>query len=106
MSLTAIFAADAGAKAVCTTDGSERCATGLPTVAADSASLHTILAVVFAVIGALCVLLVIVGALRLLEAQGNPDSVKKGRNTIVYALVGLVLALSAEVIVALVLGKL
>lgn len=93
------------AKVLCRTDGKQTCDTGLPIVGANANSLHTILSLVFAVLGAICVLLIIVGALRLIEAQGDPASITKGRNTILYALLGLVVALSAEVIVTFVLVR-
>lgn len=96
----------ADATALCSTDGRRKCETGLPTVNANGGTLNTILSVVFAILAAVCVLLIVIGALRLLEAQGDPQGVKKGRNTIVYAVLGLVIALTAETIVIVVLNRL
>lgn len=96
----------ADASAQCSTNDRLRCDTGLPTVGANASALSTIMTVVFGILGALCVLLIVIGALRMLEAQGDPQGVKKGRNTIIYAALGLVLAISAQVIVALVVGRL
>ncbi len=96
----------ADATALCSTDGTQHCNTGLPTVSANGSALNTILSIVFGVLAVVCVLLIVIGCLRLLEAQGDPQGVKKGRNTIVYAILGLVLALSAETIVIVVLNRL
>lgn len=79
--------------------------TGLPTVGASSDNLHSLLQVVFGVLAALAVLMVTIAALNFINAQGDPAKVTKARNTIIYALVGLVLSLSAEAIVTFVLGK-
>jgi len=79
--------------------------TGLPTAGASSANLHSLLQVVFGVFAALAVLMVTISALNFINAQGDPAKITSARNTIIYALVGLVLSLSAEVIVTFVLGK-
>jgi hypothetical protein len=39
-------------------------------------------------------------------SQGNPETVKKAREAIIAAVIGLVIALSAEIIVSFVLGNL
>jgi len=47
----------------------------------------------------IAVVFVIVGGIRILAAGGNEDSVTKGRKTIVYAIIGLVIIFFARVIV-------
>jgi hypothetical protein len=79
--------------------------TGLPVAGASSGNLHSLLQVVFGVFAVLAVLMVTISALNFINAQGDPNKVTNARNTIIYALVGLVLSLSAEVIVTFVLGK-
>jgi hypothetical protein len=96
----------ASARATCSTDGAQLCDTGLPVVAANSSTLATVLTIVFGILGALSLLMIVIGGFRMVEAQGNPDGIKRGRNTVIYALVGLILAISAQVIVAFVLGSL
>jgi len=50
-------------------------------------------------------MMIVISGFRFIVGQGSPQETAKARNTIVYALVGLVVALTAEAIVALVLGK-
>ena len=85
----------------CDTD----CSTGLPVVDASSANLQTILRNVFGILAVVAVLFIVIAALKFITAQGNPQETAKARMTIIYALVGLVIAISAEVIVAFVLNR-
>ena len=82
------------------------CSTGLPQVQATSTQLHVILQIVFGVIAALSVLFVVIGGLRFIVSEGDPQDTSKARSTIVYALVGLLISLVAEAIVSFVLSKL
>jgi len=64
------------------------------------AALQTILGVVFGIIGALALLIITVSGLRYITSAGDPEKTTRARNGIIYALVGLILAISAEAIVA------
>jgi hypothetical protein len=86
--------------------GGNLCDTGLPQVGAGTPELASILAIVFGIAGAIAVLVIVIGALRMVYSSGNPEGVSKARSTIIYAVVGLVIAISAEALVAFVLGKL
>lgn len=79
---------------------------GLPTVDASSNQVHDILQIVFAILAALSVLFIVIAGLRFITAQGNPQEISKAKSTIAYALVGLLVALLAEALVAFTLGKL
>jgi hypothetical protein len=79
--------------------------TDLPKAGATSANLHALLQVLFGIFGALAVLMIVVASLNFINGEGDPQKVARARNTIIYALVGLVVALSAEIIVTFVLGK-
>lgn len=81
------------------------CETNLPKVGAGTTQVQQILAIVFGAIAALAVLMIVIAGLRMITAQGNPQEVAKARSTILYAIIGLVIALTAEAIVALTLGK-
>ncbi len=85
--------------------GGASCATGLPVVSASSSQLQQILQIVFGIIAAVAVLVIVIAGLRFVIAQGNPQDIAKARNTIIYAVVGLLIAISAEVIVSLVLSN-
>jgi len=82
----------------------ESCDTGLPLVQANGASVTSIFQLVFGFIGALAVLIIVIAGLRFILANGDPQTISKARNTIIYAAVGLAIAVSAEVIVTFVLG--
>jgi type IV secretory pathway VirB2 component (pilin) len=84
----------------------QACETGLPVVDASNGELQQILQIVFGIAAALAVLFIVIAGLRFITSQGNPQEVAKARNTIVYALVGLLVALSAEVIVSFVVVRL
>ena len=86
-------------------NGSSTCDTGLPTVSANSASLHTILQFAFGVIGGIALIFVVISALRFVIAGGESQDVARARETLIYALVGLVVCLSAELLVTFVLNN-
>jgi hypothetical protein len=87
-------------------DGSGTCDTGLPTVNASSANLQSALQVAFGVIGGIAVIMIMYGGLQFILAQGDPQNTVKARKTIIFSVVGLGIAISAEAIVSFALGKL
>jgi hypothetical protein len=82
------------------------CGTDLPKVEATTAQLTDLLQIFFGVIAAVAVLMIVISGLRFITGNGNPQEISKARSTIIYSLAGLVVALLAEAIVALVLNKL
>lgn len=81
------------------------CQTGLPTVGATNNAVQVVLQLTFGVISALALIYIIVAGLKFISAQGNPQEAAKARQTIVYAVIGLIVALSAEAIVTFTLNK-
>ncbi|MDB5170382.1 MAG: rane protein [Candidatus Saccharibacteria bacterium] len=79
---------------------------GLPTGAANEATIKTILSIVFGIIGALSLLMITFSGLRYITAAGDPQKTAQAKNGVVYALVGLALALAAQAIVSFVVGRL
>ena len=71
----------------------------LPNVSADSDRLQTILNIVFAVTGAMAVLVIILAGVRYIASQGNPSQTSIAKNAIIYALIGLVVIMFAFAIV-------
>jgi hypothetical protein len=57
---------------------------------------------IFVILMALAVIFVIIGAFTLVTAAGSPEKVSSGRNYIMYAAIGIVVALLARAIPALV----
>ena len=82
------------------------CPGGLPTPATDQTSISTLLSLVFGVVGALALLVITISGLRYVLSSGDPQKTAQAKNGIIYALIGLVISLSAEAIVAFVAGNL
>lgn len=74
-------------------------------VPTDSSELQTVLGIVFGIAGALALLIIIISGVRYILSGGDPQKAAKAREGIIYALVGLVVAISAETIVVFVVGK-
>jgi hypothetical protein len=73
---------------------------GVPQVTANGSTLQTILNIVIGIIAALSVLFVVIGGMRYVLSAGDPQAANKAKETIIFALVGLVIAIIAESIVA------
>lgn len=56
--------------------------------------------------GAVAVLFIIFGGFRYIISMGNPEGVEKARNTVLYAILGLILIFVAYLVVAYLLGGL
>lgn len=55
--------------------------------------------------GFLAVLFVIIGGIRYMTSNGDPGKVKGAKDTITYAIIGLIVAITARLIVGFVLGN-
>ncbi len=80
--------------------------THLPQVAADKPQLQSILEVFFAVAAGIAVLTIVIAALNFATAGSDTEKISRSKNAIIYALIGLAIALSAEAIVQVVMDKL
>lgn len=81
--------------------------TGLPQVNANSGQITSVLQIAFGIIGVIAIIMIIVAGLQLMTSLGgNPEAAKKARSTIIYAVIGLIIAISAEFIVTFVLNRL
>jgi len=67
----------------------------IPQGNATDSDVTAVLNTVFAVFGAVAFLVIVIAGLRYVISQGNPQATAQAKNTIIYALVGLVLAISA-----------
>lgn len=77
-------------RGVCSTPGDNR------TVAS---SIKDVANMLIYIIGSISILMIIIGALRYTLAQGDSNSVNAAKNTVIYAVVGLVLSVAAYGIV-------
>ncbi len=78
----------------------------LPTAHATQGTIKKVLDIVFSVIGALALLMITASGLRYILAGGDQQKVAKAKNGIIYSLVGLLIAISAEAIVSFVVKRL
>jgi len=72
----------------------------------NGGTITTVINIMLFVIGIACVIMIIYGGIRYTISRGNPDDVKNAKNTILYAIVGLVIAIIAYAIVNWVIGAL
>lgn len=77
----------------------------IPRATLNQGSFDEILRIVFGVAAAVAILVVILGALKYVTSQGDPGEVTKAKNTILYAIIGLVIAAAAFSIVTFVVRE-
>lgn len=64
------------------------------------------LQIFFGIAAAVAVLIIAISALRIVISRGNPQDVQKSRDAIIYAAVGLVITMTAFIIVTFVVERL
>lgn len=69
-------------------------------------TIERVLSFVYAVAGAASVIAIIIGGLKFVTSSGDPQGVNSARNTIIYAVIGLVVVIFASLITTFVLGQL
>ncbi len=79
--------------------------TVLPQPSANTSTIQTVLTIVFGIVGALALLMIIVSGLRYILSAGDPQRMSKAKDGIIYALVGIVIAITAEAIVNFVVAR-
>jgi hypothetical protein len=65
----------------------------------------TVVNIISIIVGVIAVIMIIVGGLRYITSGGKQESVTGAKNTILYALIGLVIVALAQIIVRFVIGK-
>jgi hypothetical protein len=77
----------------------------LPHVGAGNDQIHTIVNIVLGIAGSLALLFIVIGGLRYILSQGDPNGVARARDTVIYALVGLVITMTAYGIITFVVNR-
>lgn len=77
----------------------------LPQANADQNEISTIISIVLGIIGALALLMITISGLRYITSAGNPEKTSKAKNGIIYSIIGLVVAISAEALVTFVVKR-
>ncbi len=67
--------------------------------------IRTVINVLSVIIGAIAVVMIIIGGFRYVVSAGNPEGAKSAKNTILYAIIGLVIVALAQIIVHFVLNN-
>ncbi len=62
-------------------------------------TIGTALNVVFGIVAIIAVVMIVIGGVSYATSQGDPGKVAKGKNTIMYGVIGMVIALLAFAIV-------
>lgn len=74
-----------------------------PTTTVDS-TIKNVINILLFVVGAAAVIMLIIGAIRYVVSAGDQQAVAGAKNTIIYAIVGIVVAVMAFAIVNFVIG--
>lgn len=77
-----------------------------PTVAANDQALQQVLGVVYFIAGIVCVIVIIIAGVRYTTSQGESSNVQKAKNTILFAVVGLVVILVAAAVTQFIFDRL
>lgn len=77
----------------------------VPKTELGQGSLDTVLQIVFGIAAALAFLMVVISGLKYIISRGEPGEVAKAKNSILYALIGLVIAGAAFSIVTFVVDN-
>lgn len=72
----------------------------------DDGVITTATQIVGTIVGVASVIMIIVGGFKYISSAGDPNSTKSAKDTILYALIGLVVATLAHVIASFVMGGL
>lgn len=84
----------------CTANGDTASATsGIKTIAGNVTKIFTV------VVGAISVIMIIYGGFRYITSGGASDKVGAAKNTLIYAIIGLIIVALANVIVSIVINQ-
>lgn len=67
--------------------------------------IETVINIFSLVVGVVAVIMIIIGGLKYITSSGDSNNITSAKNTILYAIIGLVIVAMAQFIVRFVLGK-
>ncbi len=67
--------------------------------------IHTVINLLSVIVGVVAVVMIIIGGLRYITSGGSDTSVTGAKNTILYAVIGLIIVALAQVMVRFILSK-
>jgi CDP-diglyceride synthetase len=71
----------------------------------SNSEIKTILGIIYGVVGALAVLFIVISGFRYIVSDGDPQKAAQAKQGIIYALIGIVVVIMAQVITVFVIGK-
>ncbi|GAC1392781.1 MAG: hypothetical protein NVSMB46_09510 [Candidatus Saccharimonadales bacterium] len=71
----------------------------------DGSLVKVAIQLVLAILGGIALVVITLAGLKYIISRGDPQAVAKAKNTILYAVIGLVIAMMAEVIVSFGISK-
>lgn len=78
----------------------------LPRASADTNAIKAIMSIFFVLIGAVALAMIVVSGLRYITSAGDPQKASQAKDGVIFALVGLAIAVTAEAIIAFVGNRL
>ena len=102
---TATYAACTSA-ADCVQDGADKAGGKSSNTADPKEIIQTIVRILLFLIGAVSVIMIIIGGFRYVISQGDSGAVTSAKNTILYAVIGLIVAIFAWAIIDFVIDNL
>jgi hypothetical protein len=88
--------------AACTSTAGQVCLDTLPQTQATGGAVQTVIQIVIGVLGAVALLIITIAGLQYVLSEGDPQKAARAKNAIIYAVVGLVIAILAQAIVTFV----
>ena len=86
--------------------GANRVRTGGSNSNSVNSLLATVTNVMLFIAGAIAVIMIVVGGIKYVTSNGNSERINSAKNTIMYAVVGLVIAIAAYAVVDFVIDQL
>ncbi len=77
----------------------------IPKPPATDVQVKALLQIVFTVAGAIAVLVIIIAGISYILSAGDPQKTARAKDAILYAVIGLAVAILANIIVTFVIGK-
>lgn len=105
--LPAVALADAKGSIICgvnSASGQGCSTTAQPTTSLDS-EIHTVINLLSLVVGLIAIIMIIIAGLRYITSAGEAEKIKSAKNTLIYAIVGLVIVALAQTIAHFVLTE-
>lgn len=103
--LRSYFAVSSKVNCLQGTDQRDLCETNLPVIGATGDNIQIALQLLFGILAVIAVIIITLAGIRYITESTNPQETAKARNTIIYAAVGLTIAISGQVIVSFVLSR-